>query len=408
MSLAKKYDVILYGASGFTGKQTVKYFMDNAPETLNWAIAGRNEAKLKAVKNELETSQKQIDIIVADSRDSKAIESLVQQTRIVLTTAGPFSWYGELLIANCAKHGVDYLDITGEVLFSYDMMKKHEGKAKASGAKIISFCGFDSVPFDIGSFAVTQYIEKTLNKKTKSIDAFISANGGFLNGGTYITVLEGLETKRTKELNDPSLLVLNNSSGINILPDRNTFFYESSIKKWVATFPMAIINTRVVNRSASLYSSIEKQYGDKFEYREWMQLGSFWNPLAAIIVANSLKIGPLLKYIPGAVSLLRKIGPSASDGPSEKVMDNGFYSVKFKGIAEDGTQVNGNFSGKGDPNNRATVMFACESALSLALHREELPGGPERSGFITPAFALGNVLMQRLKNAGVTIDVDTV
>lgn len=402
--MAKKYDVILYGASGFTGKQTVRYFMENAPTNLKWAIAGRNAKKLTEVRDEISPKLKSIDIIEADSQDWIAIQKLIESTRLVLTTAGPYNLYGKNILASAAELGVDYVDITGETAFIRSMMDTHEDIAKKSGAKLIPFSGFDSVPSDLGVFIAVQHLKEKWNTTTDSIRGAFSMKGSF-NGGTLLSMINILEFGDWIKMSDPAILIRSEIGGVRLSPDLHKATLDKTLNRWLAPFMMAIINTRVVNRSAVLFNDYGQPYGPQFSYSEHHNISDSWNPIPAYVMAKGFMLFQSLGKIGPFRELLRKLGPSASEGPSEESMNNGYYRIDVIAKGTNGKKVIAELSGTGDPGNRATVLFACESALALATQRDSLPGGKKRSGFLTPSTGLGNVLIARLKAKGVTIQV---
>jgi short subunit dehydrogenase-like uncharacterized protein len=401
--MEKKYDVVLYGASGFVGAQTAAYFKKHAPANVTWAIAGRNPQKLERVQRTFNVG-KPVDVLVADSRDKASIEAIVKRTRVVLTTAGPFALYGENIIAACAKYGVDYVDITGEPVFIRDMIRKYEKQAKASGAKIIPFCGFDSVPSDLGVFIANNYIHEILKSSTRAAQGFFSIKGGF-NGGTLATMLNMFESGAWKEMKDPAVLITDDSHGITLISDDYRVHYDRDVRKWTAPFMMGAINTRVVNRSAALFSRLGEGYGDNFQYSEYHKIGDWWNPLPAMAVACTLRTMNTIGPYRHVRKLLGTFGPAPGEGPSEDVMNNGYYSFEVIGTSWSGAKVRVVFSGDGDPGNRGTIRFLSESALCLVTDRDRLPGGENRTGFLTPAAGLGSVLVDRLKKAGISITV---
>ncbi len=403
MNESAKYDLIVYDATGFTGKQAAAYIAKTAPSTVRWAIAGRNRNKLEQVKSALDL---QVDVIVADSLDIPAINSLVASTRVILTTVGPYALYGEPLIRACAESGVDYVDITGETPFIRQMIDDCEAKAVSTGAKIVPFCGFDSIPSDIGTFLIVDYF-RAQGKGTRQVKAFHKGKGGF-NGGTAASMLNMMRNPDIqRDLADPMLLNPNNMRHAEdalknmdpVLPSD-----DADLGYWVAPFIMGPINTRVVRRSNALESARQAAYGSEFQYQEYMNLGRTVSLLSTTAVSAVAGTMNLLGKVPGAPNLLEKIVPSPGEGPSEASMDNGFFECLLVGTAEDGSKAWAKISGKGDPGNRATVMFLCESALCLVMDRNKLPGGESRAGFLTPATAFGDVLVNRLRMAGMKLD----
>lgn len=398
------YDVVLYGASGFVGKQTVQYFARHgAKGALRWAIAGRNRNKLEAVKAELGVT---VDVLVADSQDQEAIDRIVSQTRVILTTAGPFALYGNTLVDACVRCKTHYVDITGEVPWVKTLIERYHAQAAADGTRIIPCCGFDSVPSDLGTYLVVRYLQE-LGTPCAEVKAYFQAFGG-LNGGTLASAFNLYDSNTLSQLADPFLL---NSSQHHTQADidRNrdplTPSFASDINTWVAPFFMGPVNTRIVRRSQALYEEWQEPYGANFTYQEYLK---FEEPLAwAQAIAVTAGLGLFLGVLqqPQVRSLLKPLLPQPGQGPSEETMNTGWFSCDLRGTGADGRNVRGLIRDQGDPGNRATVKFVCESALSLALHTDALPGGANRGGILTPATGLGNVLVERLRQAGMTLDV---
>ena len=254
-----KYDVILYDATGFTGKRTVSYFQEHAPKDIRWAIAGRNEQKLMKLKQELNL---EVDALIADTLNEKDIDILVQQTKVILTTAGPFALYGSNLIGCCAKYGVHYVDITGESLWVRDMLDKHGEAAKASGAKIIPFCGFDSIPADLGIWFLQKYMREKFQSELTKADGYYTMAKGGLNGGTLLSALNMLESGEIRRLGNPKLLTkdLKHRDFIPKIKRKVLNHYAKDIKRWVYPFFMADVNTKVVYRSIALAAEYGKAH----------------------------------------------------------------------------------------------------------------------------------------------------
>ncbi len=401
----REYDVVLYGASGFTGKQTVEYFARHAG-AIRWAIAGRNQAKLEAVKTQIGDTVKAIDVLVADSQDQAAIDAIVSRTRVLLTTAGPFALYGTKIVDACVRFKTHYVDITGETVWARELIDRYHTQAAADGTRIIPFCGFDSIPSDLGAYLIARHIQSKFGVGCKQVKAFFQMAGG-VNGGTLATAFNLYESGQAKQARDPFLL---NPPGAHSPEeqrrnqDPTAAHYDSDLGAWVAPFVMGPINTRVVRRSQALFSEWQAGYGANFAYQEFMKFdgGLGWMPAtgfstgaALFQVALASPLRPLLK------SML----PAPGQGPSEKTMNEGWFRCELLGIADDGQTVRGVIKDQGDPGNRATVKFLCEAALSLAINTDELPGGATRGGILTPATALGDVLAKRLRDAGMTIEI---
>lgn len=403
------YDVVLYGASGFTGRQTAQYFAQQVPPgRLRWAIAGRNREKLEAVKAGL-GGVANPDVLVADSRDQSAIDQLVAQTRVLLNTAGPFALYGTGIVDACVRCKTHYVDITGETPWVKQLIDNYHDQAAADGTRIIPCCGFDSVPADLGTYLVARYLQQELGIPCQAVKAYYQIQGGF-NGGTLASGLNLLESGQLSQVGDPFLL--NPPPALSPAEreyHRDPVFphYDSALGQWVAPFFMGPINTRVVRRSWALFNQWQEPYGaPDFAYQEYLIFAPplAWLQAAGVTAGMALVVGALQS--PLVRPLVQPLLPPPGSGPSEKTMNEGWFRCELLGFTEDGTRVRGLIGNQGDPGNRATVKFLCESALGLALNSKQLPGGQQRGGILTPATALGEVLAERLRQAGMTLELD--
>ena len=405
MNAPAPYDVVLYGATGFTGSQTAEYFDERVGNQVRWAIAGRNAQKLAQLCSQLRTTP---DVLVADADDPAAIDAMVAKTRVMLTTAGPFARYGEALVRSCATRGVHYVDITGETPWVRRMIDRYEQKAIGSGAKIVPFCGYDSVPSDLGVLLLVEHF-RSQGKATRSVRSFQRARGG-INGGTIASMTNMMASADRNVFDDPLLLNPDEhrrSDAAMSNRDPSAPQFDPDLGRWVAPFFMAPINTRVVRRSHALSSQWQQPYGDTFRYQEFWGLGAAAGYPGAAFAAFGMGFFQSLMRLPGVARFVEAIAPAPGDGPSEATMDDGFYECRFVGTADDGTKAWARIAGSGDPGNRATVTFVCESALALATQADQLPGGSGRAGFLTPATAFGDTLVVRLRSAGVTLDCPT-
>lgn len=402
----RSYDVVLYGASGFVGKQTVQYFARHpAAAKIRWAIAGRNWQKLEAVKAEVGVA---VDVLVGDSQDTQAIDRIVSQTRVLLTTAGPFALYGNALVDACVRFKTHYVDITGETPWVRTLIDRYHAQASSDGTRIIPCCGFDSVPSDLGTYLIVRYFQQELGVACRSVNAYFQANGG-VNGGTLASGFNLYDSPQPVSLNDPFLLNPPNSvpPELDRHQDPTLPSFAADLNTWVSPFFMGMVNTRVVRRSAALYEQWQEPYGADFIYQEYLKFDQPFSWLkAAGATAGQALIGGVLQSAQ-VRSLLHPVLPQAGEGPAEQTMDQGWFACELIGTATDGRQVRGLIRDQGDPGNRATVKFLCESALSLALEDRtpRLPGGQGRGGVLTPATGLGEVLVERLSQAGMVIQV---
>jgi short subunit dehydrogenase-like uncharacterized protein len=396
------YDIILYGATGFTGKQAVVYFQKHAPKDINWAIAARNAKKLDALKQELQLS---VDSLVADAQDAQAIDDLVQQTKIVLTTAGPYALYGSNLIGSCAKHGVHYLDITGEAPWVRDMLQQHGQAAAESGAKIVPFCGFDSIPADLGVSILRRYAREEGLGDLSRVNSYYTLSKGGLNGGTLLSALNMLEQGESKSLVNPKLLLGDVQETHFLKREKYNWKaqYAAIINKWVYPFFMEAINQKVVYRSIGLAPQYGLPQPEQFIYNEYHAIGK--KPMPARMAAYGMAAFAGLGQFGIFRSLFKKLGPASGEGPSQENIEEGFFKVQQIGTTTSGKQVQLTFSYPGDAGNKATICFLCESAFCLLLEKDQLP---ERKGFLTPSLAFGETLEKRLRQADTSIKIATL
>ena len=397
--MAIKYDVVLYGASGFVGRQTVAYFAQHGHD-VRWAVAGRDEAKLRDALKDAGAGD--VAVIQADAHDRAALSALAAQTRVVLSTAGPYAMYGSELVAACVKHGTHYVDITGETPWVRDLIDRHHEAANAQGTRIVPCCGFDSVPSDLGAWLVVQAMQQRHGEDCTLIKASHAMKGG-LNGGTVASMLNMLDGGDDKRFNQAFLLNPAGSAPADQSTHADPFapHHDADFDAWLGPFVMGPINTRVVRRSAALLG-----YGAGFHYQEYMRFGR--GAAAAVAAAGisaatltgqgMVKMSPMRKLITSFAS----IGPKPGEGPSVATMDGGSFRCELIGKSAHGHVVRATVADQGDPGNRATTKFVCEAALALALNERELP---KAAGVITPAVAFGEVLATRLRAAGMTLDV---
>jgi short subunit dehydrogenase-like uncharacterized protein len=407
----RKYDVVLYGASGFTGKQAIQYFAGHVRASeVRWAIAGRNPQALEAAKAQAGDDAKAIDILIADAHDQEALDKIASQTRIVLSTTGPFALYGNQLVDACVRFGTHYVDITGETPWVKDLIDRHHGKAASSGTRIVPCCGFDSVPSDLGAYLMARHIQKNLGVSCQEVKAYFQFAGG-VNGGTLATGFNLYKSGQAARARDPFLL---NPAGehsadeIKLSLDPHKAQYDADIDTWTTPFIMAVTNVRIVRRSAALLEQWRMPYGPGFHYQEFQKINPPRSRFKAKIFSGMLGAFEGMMQHSFTRGILKSLMPKPGSGPSEKTMNDGWFRCELVGTATDGRKVRGVISDKGDPGNRATVKFVCESALCLALNASDLPGGPQRGGLLTPATAFGDVLAERLRKSGMKIEIGTV
>ncbi len=398
----RNYDVVLYGASGFTGRQTVQYFAEHAPEDLRWAMAGRNRQKLEKLKSQIGCGA---DILVADALEQDQVDEIATQARIILSTAGPFALYGQTLVDACVRFQTHYVDITGETAWVRSLIEHYHDQAAAQGTRIIPCCGFDSVPSDLGTYLMVRHLQQK-GLACNGVRAYFEAAGGF-NGGTLASAFNLIDSGQWQQVSD--LFLLNPAGTRSVVEqeverDPKQPQYDQNIGAWVAPFFMGPVNTRVVRRSSALYAQWQQAYGSHFTYQEYLKFSG----LLAGAKATAATVGLGFFFSLMQQSWLRKqlqsYLPQPGEGPSTQTMDQGWFRCWVLGFGEDGSCVQGQIYNQGDPGNRSTVKFLCESAFALALNFDQLPGGPQRGGILTPATGLGDVLVERLRQAGTVLE----
>ena len=345
--------------------------------------------------------------MVADGADQPAIDKMVASTRVLLSTAGPFAVHGNGVVEACVRLGTDYVDISGETAWVRDLIDRHHVAAARDGTRIIPFCGFDSVPSDLGTLFVVRELQRQHGVPCEEARAYFRMAGG-LNGGTVATAIHWQESGITARMRDPFLLNPSGSwspAAAERSRDVEGLQFDAEAGTWVGPSLVALTDTRVVRRSAALFAEWGEPYGPGFVYQEYAK---FEAPFAhAKAVAMSTALGAINGALarPWSRRMLRPLFPAPGSGPSERSMNHGWFRSEHLALGPGGERVRGHIFHQGDPSNRATVRFVCESALCLALERDALPGGPGRGGVLTPATALGMVLARRLRNAGVEISV---
>jgi short subunit dehydrogenase-like uncharacterized protein len=407
----RKFDLVLYGATGFVGRRAAAYLAQRrARRKLRWAIAGRDAHKLAALAQELAADPASVtspEVIVAECHDAAAIATLAASARTVLSTAGPYALYGDTIVDACVGQRTHYADITGETSWVRRVIDRHHARAARDGTRIVPFCGFDSVPSDLGTLLLVRHIEETIGTPCVEVTAYFRMMGGF-NGGTLATNALRFETRDVETGRNPFLL---NPPGRHSASERQgsadprSAHYDTAIGAWVAPFVMGPINTRVVRRSAALNAAYRTPYGPRFRYQEYTKFGPPLAAAKATALAAAMRGFESAMELGVARQLLGKVLPRPGEGPSEESMANGWFKTDLVGHTADGSTARARIAYAGDPGNRATLRILCEAGLALAFDGPKLPGAQKRGGVLTPATALGEVLVPRLRAAGFEISV---
>ncbi len=378
----RDYDIVVLGATGFTGELTAGYLAEHAPAGLRWAIAGRNRDKLEAVRGRLGTD---VPIVVADSSDDASLHALAASTRVVITTVGPYLLHGEPLVAACAAEGTDYVDLTGEPEFVDRMYLQHHARAVASGARLVHACGFDSIPHDLGAYFTVQQLGDT---EPITLRGVVRSNATF-SGGTFHSFLgaasrakqmsAAMKERRAAEPRPEG----RRSRAVAGKPHR-----DRRLGLWL--LPLPTIDPFVVARSGAALPA----YGPDFRYSHFAGLKTLRYTAGAVVGVGALgaaaQVPPLRKLLASRVP--------QGQGPSEERREKSWFTVDFEGRAGDRvvrTRVSG-----GDPGYTETAKMLAESALCLALD-----DNPPTSGQVTTAVAMGDHLLARLQAAGLRFEV---
>jgi len=406
MAKKKEFDVIIWGATGFTGRLVAEYYLAHygVDGDLKWAMGGRSQSKLEAVRKEL--GDPNVPLVVADSHDKASLDAMAARTKVICTTVGPYALYGDELVAACVENGTDYCDLAGETQWIRRMIDTHHEAAQESGARIVHCCGFDSIPSDMGTFFIQQEAKERHGEYCQKVKMLLkTAKGGF-SGGTYAS----MSNVMAEAEKDPSIYkVLFNPYGLNPKgemqgPDKEdlkSVKFESDVDAWIMPFIMAAINTRVVRRSNALRSYV---YGEDFSYEEAMISGKGltgrlkgYVGLAGLAAIMAGKPDSLYK------KLLNKFFPEPGEGPSREEREAGFYNFSVVGKFKNGETIMARVTGDRDPGYGSTSKMLGESAVCLAKDKRRLP---KVTGVLTPSTAMGNALLERLQaNAGLSFSI---
>ncbi|MFO0579293.1 MAG: saccharopine dehydrogenase NADP-binding domain-containing protein [Polyangia bacterium] len=411
---SRAHDIVLFGATGFTGQLVAEYLARQRPEGLRWALGGRSRDKLERVRSGLAAIDgrlAELPLVLADSNDEAALQRLAASTRVVCTTAGPFVLHGKKLLAACAEAGTDYCDITGEVPFIRWAIDTQQARAKESGARIVSCCGFDSLPSDLGVLLLAENLQQR-GAQLAAATLAVERVHGELSGGTLASMMNLME-EASRDRGLRRLL----ASPYALVPERESerdpkdaelrgVRWDEELRRWTAPFVMAAINTRVVRRSNAL---LGHPYGRSFRYSEVMAFprGPKGLALAAgltgglglfMLVASSDRLRPLVA----------KRLPAPGQGPSQAEREAGLFRVRLIGqSAPDASgrvlRAQARVEANGDPGYSETAKMLAESALCLALDELPAPGG-----ILTPSVCLGHKLIERLRRRDMVWSVESI
>ncbi|MBO9711379.1 saccharopine dehydrogenase NADP-binding domain-containing protein [Sphingomonas sp.] len=385
-----EFDIIVYGATGYTGRLVAEYLAATYPGGLKWAMAGRSLTKLQQVRDEI-GAPADIPLLTANADDPAALLALVGRTRCVITTVGPYQLYGEPILAACVEAGTGYVDLCGEPAWMRQMIDKYDAAARASGARIVFSCGFDSIPFDLGVWVAEQAAIERFGAPAPRVRGRIKQMKGTFSGGTAASA----KASMAAAARDPSILkllldpfALTPGFAGPHQPNGALPHYDEAVGAWVAPFVMAVINTKNVHRTNALAGH---PYGTDFQYDEMM-------------IAPGL--GELGKAAAEAIARLPQIGqgdggPKPGEGPTKEEREAGLYEILFVAEMPDGKRVTATVTGDRDPGYGSTSKMIAEAALCLV---EEVSGP---GGVFTPGAIMAPPLVKRLEaKAGLRFSVE--
>ena len=391
---SSKFDIVVYGATGFTGRLVAEYLAAQykGDSNLKWAMAGRSKDKLATVRDAI-GAPADTPLIVADAGDIASLQAMVDQTKSVITTVGPYQFYGNELLTACVESGTDYFDLCGEPVWMRQMIDAHEATAKSTGARIMFSCGYDSLPFELGVFCAQEEAKKIFGAPAARVKGRVRAMTGTLSGGTAAS----MRAIFAAAANDSGLIALLRNPFVLTpgfdgpkQPPGNRPVFDQDLDSWTAPFVMANINTRNVHRSNLLLGF---PYGKDFVYDE-------------MVLAGPGEQGEARAKRMTAATTTEKMtsgGPKPGEGPSKEERDNGSYDLLFVAIAPDGKQVRASVKGDRDPGYGSTSKMISECAICLLRDTPDVPGG-----IWTPGAAMQHALIKRLvDHAGLTFTVET-
>lgn len=394
MNKPQEFDIVVYGATGFTGRLVAEYLNNRYGngDGLSWAMAGRSAEKLASVRDEI-GAPVDTPLVVADSNNEDQMTAMVQSAKVIITTVGPFQLYGSRLVGLCARHGTDYVDLCGESVWMRQMIDLHQEEAKNSGARIVFSCGFDSIPTDLGIFELQRLAKEQLGDVCTRVKGRVRGLQGTFSGGTAASIKVSFAAAK----NDPEIykLAIDHYSlvpeslvpgfkGVE-QPDGDQIYYQEELESWVAPFVMAAINTRNVHRSNAL---LGHAYGKEFRYDEMIMTGP------------GDKGEATAKFVASDRSIAGPDAPKPGEGPNKEERESGFYDILYIGETDDGKKLTLNVKGDRDPGYGSTSKMIAESAICLIQDAIDTPGG-----IWTTAPAMGEKLIKRLvANAGLSFE----
>jgi len=387
----------VFGATSFVGQILTRYLYGRfgTDGDLRWAIAGRSEKKLRELHGSLYPKAAKLPQIVANAGDEKALREMCAESRVVISTVGPYALYGEPLVKICANTGTDYCDLTGEVQWIRRMIRKYEGAARASGARIVHCCGFDSIPSDLGVHFLQKHAMQKYGRTCPRVKLRVKAMRGGASGGTIASMLNVVkeasdDPELRRELANPYSLCPDGYTPQLRQPNVSLAEYDTDFKSWIAPFVMAAVNTRIVHRTNALS---KQAYGADFRYDEAVLRGDgFKGRAAATSMGAGLGAFMAAAAVPPTRWVLERFLPGPGEGPSPEEQRNGFFDIRIFGRTE-GHTLQVKVTGDRDPGYGSTGKMLGQAGACLAL---DTPKANTPGGFWTPATIFGDRLIDRL------------
>ncbi len=406
----KEFDIVIFGATSFVGKILCNYLVNEYTEpNLTWAMAARSETKLKELKESLGANAAEIPLIIADSSDEQALQSMCERTELVISTVGPYALYGELLVKVCCQLGTDYCDLTGEPQWIRRMISRYEDDAKRTGARIVNCCGFDSIPSDLGVKFLQDHSQRHFGSYCDQVKLRVKVLKGGASGGTIASGLNlykeaSADPEIRKEMRDP----------YSLCPSEHTFTerqhnvsveFDEDFDSWAGPFIMASINTRIVLRSNAL---LDGHYDANFKYDEAMLTSAGKKgEKAAKRISSGTKVSMfMMAFAPMRWLATRFFLPSPGEGPTPEQQLKGCYDLRLLGRTQRGESVRVKVTGDRDPGYGSTAKMLAQAGISL---RRDVDEGEVGGGFWTPAAVFNDKLITRLvNNAGMGFELESV
>jgi short subunit dehydrogenase-like uncharacterized protein len=413
MKRDSEFDIVVWGATGFTGRLVAEKLATRfgSGGDLRWAIGGRNQAKLDEVRSGLGSAAADIPIITGDSHDVASLEALVARTNVVCSTVGPYAMYGSELLGACVRAGTHYCDLAGEAHWIRKMMDAHEAEAAETGARIVHACGMDSIPSDLGVFFLQRWAKELHGKTCSRVRMRVTELRGGFSGGTAASLLHGTEASRQdpsirQSTTEPYYLAPEGHRQGPDLPDNMMSVkveYDEDLGAWTKPFFMGPMNTKIVRRTNAL---LGYPYGKDFRYDEarlvaggprgWLKAKGEAIGYVAFVASAAI---PPTRWL-----LKRYVLPASGEGPSREIRESGHWELILIGEMGNGTTMRARVRGEGDPATESTSRMLVESALCLAQDADEIPVG---GGSWTPASAMGDLLLIRLtSHAGMSFELE--